>query len=214
MALRVVVVDDHAVVRDGLRALLATRGIDVVADADDGESGVRETQIALPDVVLMDIAMPGIDGVEATRRIRRVAPGTRVLVLTMFDDDETVLLAMRAGASGYVLKGATQDELVAAISAVATGQLVFGPGIAARVLGLFHPGNVAAATPPPFPQLTERERTILELLAAGHRTGAIAATLHLSPKTVSNNLTGIFSKLEVSDRTEAMLRAREHGMGP
>lgn len=212
MSLRVVVVDDHAVVRDGLRVLLPTRGIEVVALAADGESAVREVQISQPDVVLMDIAMPGIDGIEATVRCRRASPGTRVLVLTMFDDDETVLLAMRAGASGYVLKGADQDELVAAITAVAAGQLVFGPGIATRVLGLFD-DRAAPPVAPPFPQLTDRERGILELLATGRRTAEIAATLHLSPKTVSNHLTTIFAKLEVTDRAEAMLRARDEGLG-
>lgn len=212
MGLRVLVVDDHAVVRDGLRVLLATRDLDVVGVAEDGVAAVREAQLTRPDVVLMDIAMPGLGGVEATREIRAAVPDARVLMLTMFDDDATVLLAMRAGASGYVLKGASQDEIVTAIRAVAAGQLVFGPGIATRILDLF-PSVAPARGPAPFPQLTERERDILEHVAAGERTGTIAAALHLSPKTVSNHLTSIFAKLEVSDRGAAMIVAREHGLG-
>ncbi len=212
MTIRVVIVDDHAVVRQGLRVLLGTLGITVVAVADDGESAIREVQLSRPDVVLMDISMPGMGGVEATRAIRASAPDTRVLVLTMFDDDATVLLAMRAGACGYVLKGASQEEIATAIRSVAAGQLVFGPGIAARVLELF-PQTAPTREPGPFPQLTEREREILEGIASGLRTAAIASRLHLSPKTVSNHLTSIFAKLEVADRTEAMLRAREHGLG-
>ena len=212
MALRVLIVDDHAVVREGLAALLQTRGLEVVGVADDGAAGVRLAQLARPDVVLMDIAMPGTDGVQATRETLRACPTSRVLVLTMFDDDATVLQAMRAGAHGYVLKGAGQDEIVAAVTAVANGQLVFGPGVAGRVLDLF-PEQPPRQGPVAFPELTDRERQILEQLAAGRRTAEIAGALHLSPKTVSNHLTSIFVKLDVSDRSEAMLRAREQGMG-
>lgn len=212
MTIRVLVVDDHSVVREGLRVLLGTLDIAVVGVAEDGRSAVREAQLTRPDVVLMDIAMPHMGGVEATRAIRDALPDTRVLMLTMFDDDATVLLAMRAGACGYVLKGAGQDEIAAAIRSVAAGQLVFGPGIAARILELF-PETVPSRRPVAFPQLTDREREILERVASGMRTAAIASALHLSPKTVSNHLTSIFAKLEVSDRTEAMIRAREHGLG-
>lgn len=212
MTIRVLVVDDHAVVREGLRVLLGTLDITVVGVAEDGEAAVREAQLTRPDVVLMDIAMPGMDGVEATRAIRDRFPDTRVLMLTMFDDDATVLLAMRAGAHGYVLKGAGQDEIAAAIRSVAAAQLVFGPGIAARILELF-PATAPSRKPDAFPELTEREREILEQVASGMRTAAIASALHLSPKTVSNHLTSIFAKLEVSDRTEAMIRARERGLG-
>lgn len=192
--------------------LLATRDIEVVGVAADGEGAVREAQLTRPEVVLMDVAMPGLGGIGATRAIRTALPDVRVLMLTMFDDDATVLQAMRAGASGYVLKGAGQDEIVTAIHAVAAGQLVFGPGVAAGVLELFSAAP-APTVAEPFPELTERERAILEQLADGKRTAAIAADLHLSPKTVSNHLTSIFAKLEVADRSEAMLRARERGLG-
>ena len=212
MALRVLVVDDHAVVRDGLRVLLATRDIEVVAVAEDGDAAIREAQLTRPDVILMDIAMPGLDGVEATRRVSVSTPAAKVLMLTMFDDDATVLLAMRSGASGYVLKGASQDEIVAAIHAVAAGQLVFGPGVATQILRLCSDDAAAPATTS-FPQLTDRERDILHHVALGERTATIAAALHLSPKTVSNHLTSIFAKLEVADRGEAMIRAREGGLG-
>jgi DNA-binding NarL/FixJ family response regulator len=209
---RIVLADDHPVVRGGLRALLGTiEGLEVVGEAADGEAAVRETQLLRPDVVLMDVRMPGLGGVEATRRIREIAPDTAVLMLTMYDDDATVLTAMQAGARGYLLKGAEQDEIVGAIRAVVSGQAIFGPGIAGRVLDYFAAPPVPAVEP--FPELTERERNILDLLAAGLRTAAIAERLYLSPKTVSNHLTNVFAKLEVADRTEAILRAREGGLG-
>jgi len=212
MALRVVLADDHPVVRDGLRALLGSLdGFEVVGEAADGEAAVREVQLTHPDVVMMDVRMPVLDGVAATRRIRVACPATAVLVLTMHDDDATVLTAMQAGARGYLLKDAEQDEIVAAIRAVATGQAIFGPGVASRVLGLLE--GRPAARQDPFPELTDREREVLRLLAAGHRTAAIADRLHLSPKTVSNHLTVVFAKLQVTDRTEAILRARDGGLG-
>ncbi|AKU15421.1 response regulator transcription factor [Luteipulveratus mongoliensis] len=212
MALRIVLADDHPVVRGGLRALIGTLdGLEVVGEAADGEAAVREVQLLQPDVVLMDVRMPGLDGVEATRRIRAQVPGTAVLVLTMYDDDATVFTAMQAGARGYLLKGAEQDEIVRAIRAVAAGEVIFGPGVAAHVLGYFATPPVPAATA--FPELTDREREILDLLAGGRRTAAIAQELFLSPKTVSNHLTNIFAKLEVADRTAAIIRAREGGLG-
>ncbi len=212
--IRVLIADDHPVVRRGLTALLTTAGgFEVVGEAADGDSAVRETQLLRPDVVLMDVRMPGTDGVEATRRIRAAVPSTAVLVLTMYDDDATVFTAMQAGAQGYLLKGAEQDEIGDAIRAVARGQAIFGPGIASRLLGYFSSPPTAPADAGPFPELTPREHEILELLAGGHRTVDIAARLFLSPKTVSNNLTSIFAKLEVADRTEAIIRAREHGLG-
>ncbi len=174
VTLRVLIADDHPVVRGGLRALLSTiAGIEVVGEAADGEETVRESQLLRPDVLLVDIRMPGIDGVEATRQVRRVAPGTAVLVLTMYDDDATVFTAMQAGARGYLLKGAEQEEIVGAIRAVAAGQAIFGPGIASRVLGYFAaPPVVPTPTEEPFPELTGRERDILSLLAEGRRTAA------------------------------------------
>jgi DNA-binding NarL/FixJ family response regulator len=216
--LRVVLADDHPVVRGGLRALLGSLdGFEVVGEATDGEEAVREVQLTKPDVVLMDVRMPGVDGVEAARRIRDAVPGTAVLMLTMYDDDATVFTAMQAGARGYLLKGAEQQEIVAAIRAVAAGQAIFGPGVAARVLGYFSaPPSApvpARAGADPFPELTDRERDILDLLAAGRRTAAIADDLHLSPKTVSNHLTSVFVKLEVADRAAAIIRAREGGLG-
>lgn len=211
MTVRLVLVDDHPVVRRGLRALLDTIDeVEVVGEAADGEAAVREAQLLHPDVILMDIRLPVLDGVEATRRISAAVPEVAVLVLTMYDDDATVLTAMRAGARGYLLKGAEQDEIVAAIRAVAAGQVIYGPGVAARMLSLF-------AAPPastvPFPELTEREREILTLLASGLRNAAIARQLFLSPKTVSNNLTAIFAKLRVADRSAAIIRARDEGLG-
>jgi DNA-binding NarL/FixJ family response regulator len=215
VTIHVVIADDHPVVRGGLRALLSTiEGIEVVGEAVDGEGAVREVQLTRPDVLLVDIRMPVLDGVEATRRVREAAPDTAVLVLTMYDDDTTVFTAMQAGARGYLLKGADQDEIVGGIRAVAAGQAIFGPGIASRVLGYFAaPPVVAVPVDEPFPELTARERDILTLLADGRRTADIAAELYLSPKTVSNNLTAIFAKLEVADRAAAIIRARERGLG-
>ena len=209
--IRVVLVDDHPVVLGGLRALLdSLPDFQVVGEATDGEAGVREVVLTKPDVVLMDIRMPGIDGLEATRRIRESTEGVAVLVLTMFDDDDTVFGAMRAGAQGYLLKGASQAEIDRAIRAVVAGEAIFSPGVAQRVLGYF------AAPPPvaePFPELTSRERQVLDLMAAGERNQAIADRLFLSPKTVANHISSIFVKLAVADRSAAIVRARREGLG-
>ena len=210
--IRVVVADDHLVVRRGLRALIdSLPGFEVVAEATDGAAAVREAQLLKPDVVLMDIRMPTMDGLEATRRIRAAVPSVAVLVLTMYDDDDTVFAAMQAGARGYLLKGAEQEEIDRAIRAVVSGEAIFGPGVAARVLGYFASPRPAPAEP--FPELTGREREILDLMAAGRRNASIAGELSLSPKTVANHISAIFAKLAVADRSEAIVRARSQGLG-
>lgn len=214
-SINVVVADDHPVVRGGLSALLGTiEGFRVVAQAADGIEAVASAIGHRTDVVLMDVRMPGIDGIEATRRIRRAAPDVKVLMLTMYDDDATVFTAMQAGASGYLLKDAQQDDIVRAVRAVHSGEAIFGPGVAAHVLRYFtSKATEIAARVEPLPELTERERSILALLAQGRRTSSIAEQLFLSPKTVSNQLTSIFAKLQVASRAEAIIRAREVGLG-
>jgi DNA-binding NarL/FixJ family response regulator len=211
----VVIVDDHPVVRRGLRALLESlEDVDVVGEATDGVAALREVQVTQPDVVLMDVQMPVMDGVEATRRLAGSCPDVAVLILTMLDDDSTVFSAIQAGARGYILKGADQDEILRALQSVVAGEVIFGPGVAAQVLRYF-------ANPPlsiregerSFPELSDRELSILKLVAEGERTSAIAAELHLSPKTVSNHLTSIFAKLHVASRAEAIVVARERGLG-
>ena len=212
--IRIVVADDHPVVRGGLVSLLRTiPGLDVVGEAADGQTAVRLANEQRPDVVLMDVRMPGMDGVEATRQIREQTPATRVLILTMYDDDATVFTAMKAGAQGYLLKESEQDDIVRAVHAVVAGEAIFGPGVAARVLGYFTEPPQAVAAEYPFPELTDRERQVLELLAQGRSNADIAAELFLSPKTVSNQLTAIFAKLQVASRGEAIVRAREGGLG-
>jgi DNA-binding NarL/FixJ family response regulator len=212
--IRILVADDHPVVRGGLVALLRTiADFDVVGEASDGEAAVREAQLTHPDIVLMDVRMPGLDGVEATRRIRAAVPGTRVLILTMYDDDATVFTAMQAGAQGYLLKEAEQEEIVRAVHGVMAGEAIFGQGVAERVLGYFSGSPTSPSTDYPFPELTERERVVLELLARGRRATEIAGELFLSPKTVANNMTSIFAKLQVAGRAEAIVRAHEGGLG-
>jgi DNA-binding NarL/FixJ family response regulator len=210
-ALRVVLADDHPVVRAGLSALLSSLpDVEVVGVAADGHGAVKEVVVHRPDVAVLDLQMPELDGFAAIREIRRVAPEVAVLVLTMFDDEDSLFAAMRAGARGYLVKGAEQDEIDRAIRAVAAGEAIFSPGVAHRVLQYF-------ATPPPvadpFPDLTAREREILDLLAKGLRNSAIATRLGLSPKTVANHLSTTFAKLQVADRTAAIMRARDAGLG-
>lgn len=210
--IRVLIADDHPVVRSGLKALInSIDDFEVIADVADGQSAIRETQLLRPDVVIMDVQMPGVDGLEATRRIRSSSPDVAVLVLTMFDDDDTVFAAMQAGARGYLLKGAEQEEIHRALRSVVAGEAIFGPGIASRVLGYFSTPRPEASTP--FPELTPREREVLDRVAAGQRNGVIAQELFLSPKTVSNHMSAIFAKLCVADRAEAIVRARESGLG-
>jgi DNA-binding NarL/FixJ family response regulator len=210
--LRVVIADDHPIVRQGLSALLASLpGVDVVAVAATGREAVREAVTLRPDVLIMDLQMPDLDGLAATREIRRAAPEVAVLVLTMFADDDSIFSAMRAGARGYLLKGAEQDDIARAIRGVAAGEAIFGPGVAQRVLGFF--AAPARANAEPFPELTAREREILDLLAAGLPNATIAARLGVAAKTVANNVSSIFTKLHVADRAQAVARARDAGLG-
>lgn len=208
----VVIADDHPLVRSGLRTVLAAApGIEVVGEASTGTEAVAAARSLLPDVVVMDLQMPETNGIDATRQIVTATPNVAVLVLTMFEDDASVFSAMRAGARGYLLKGAEQDEIIRAIHAAAHGEAIFGPAIAQRVIDYFaSPGAVQA---PAFPELTEREREVLDLIAAGQSNQAIARTLTISPKTVANHVSNIFAKLHVADRAQAIVRARDAGMG-
>lgn len=208
---RVVIADDHPVVRDGLSALLGSvPGLAVAATAATGSEAVSAAAALRPDVLVMDIQMPGTSGIEATREVTRAAPGVAVLMLTMFEDADSLLAAVRAGARGYVLKGAQQAEIVRAIRAVASGEVIFGPGVAARVLDhLTGPPQ----TDGPFPELTPREREVLTLIADGQGNATIGARLGLSRKTVGNHVSNIFAKLQVATRAEAVARARDAGVG-
>jgi len=200
--IRVLVVDDHPLFRDGLTGLLETvDGIEVVDSAGDGETAVRRTLELRPDVVLMDLNLPGTSGLEATRRIVAGAPETAVLVLTMVDDDDSVMAALRVGARGYILKGAVQEEVLAALRTVASGGAVFGPGAAARVLRGDNTQRHGA-------DLTERESEVLALVADGRTNAEIASTLGVSLKTVQNHVSHVLAKLQVRDRTQAALRIR------
>ena len=211
--IRVLLVDDHPVFRHGLRALLASLGIvDVVGEGASGEDAVELARQLRPDVVVMDLHMPGLGGVNATRRITAAMPGIGVLVLTMFDDDDSVFAAMRAGARGYVVKGADTPDVIRAITAVAEGEAIFGPSVATRVLA-FLTRPLSAYDQQRFPELTSRERETLDLLAAGCSNTEIARRLYLSPKTVRNNVSSIFTKLQVADRAHAIVRARAAGLG-
>ncbi|MGV9378160.1 response regulator [Nonomuraea sp. NPDC003707] len=208
--IRVLLADDHPVYRDGLAALLASLpGIDVVGTAADGREAVALAADLQPDIVVMDVSMPELDGIEATRRVVADSPHIGVVMLTMSEQDATLFAAMRAGARGYLLKGANQAEIVRAIQAVAHGEAIFGPSIARRVTEFF---TVPPTEDSAFPQLTPRELEILTLIAAGRSNPQIASELFLSPKTVRNNVSNIFAKLHVADRTEAIIRARDAGL--
>ncbi|WP_432950638.1 response regulator [Kribbella sp. CA-253562] len=211
-SVRVMLVDDHPVYRDGLAALLGSLpGVEVAGTAGDGLEAVERARELQPDVVVMDVQMPRLDGIEATRRIVADSPHIGVVVLTMAEQDQTLFAAMRAGARGYLLKGANQAEILRAITAVAQGEAIFGPAVARRVTEFF--AGTPAPDGDPFPQLTAREREILALVAAGRSNPQIAAELYLSPKTVRNNVSNIFAKLHVADRAEAIVQARTAGLG-
>ena len=208
-AIRLLIADDHPLFRQGLRAMLDSNDrYEVIGEAADGDQAVSWALELRPDVVLMDLRMPGLNGIDATRKILEENPDVGVLVLTMFEDDDSVFAAMRAGARGYLLKGSEQDEVLRAIRSIASGEAIFGPAIASRLIAYFSSANATA-----FPELTDREREVLELIAQGQNNQAIAAELVLSLKTVRNHVSSIFNKLQVTDRAGAIVKAREAGMG-
>lgn len=211
--IRVLIADDHPLFREGLHGLLdSVAETEVVGEVTTGAEAIREAKALQPDVILMDIKMPGLNGIEATRQIVAASPHIGILMVTMLEDDESVFAAMRAGARGYVLKGANQAEILRAIRAVASGEAIFGPSIARRVLGFFAAArpNVPARV---FPELSERETELLALMAQGRANQEIADQVGLTLKTVRNHVSNIFSKLQVADRAQAVLRAREAGLG-
>ncbi|MFI9602082.1 response regulator [Streptomyces sp. NPDC052043] len=208
--IRVLLADDHPLVRQGMRAVLDTVGdIEVAGEAGDGHEAVRRAVELLPDVIVMDLQLPGLHGIEATRQIRTRVPDAAVLVLTMFEDDATVFAAVQAGALGYLVKGADGADIVAAIHAAAAGQPVFGAALAGRLRTWF----VSPPQDGPFPELTARERDILDQLAAGLSNADIGRRLHLSGKTVANNVSTILAKLHLTQRSQAIVRARDAGLG-
>jgi len=212
-AIQILLADDHTLFRDGLRALFGSLpDTAVIGEAANGAEAIAQAESLQPDVILMDIQMPGINGIEATRQIIQTSPHIGVIVVTMFEDDDSVFAAMRAGARGYVLKGADQEEMLRAIRAVARGEALFGPEIAARLQGFFADSK-RQATANAFPELTEREREVLELIAQGYNNAAIGRELTISIKTVRNHVSNIFSKLQLVDRAQAIIRAREAGLG-
>ena len=210
--IRVLIVDDHPAVRVGVRGLLdLVEGIEVVGEAATSDEAVELTHTLEPTVVIMDLRLPGIGGIEATRRVIREQPDVAVLVLTMVEDDGSILAAIRAGARGYLRKEAGRDELARAVTAVAHGEFITSPGIAARVAAFF--GSARPEHRTTFSGLSEREHEVLDLIAAGSNNQAIAQQLFLSPKTVRNHISSIFAKLQVADRAEAIVKAREAGLG-
>jgi DNA-binding NarL/FixJ family response regulator len=209
---RVLIADDHPLFRDGMRALLGSLpNYEVAGEAANGTDAIILARERQPDIVLMDLQMPQVNGIEATRQIVQASPHIGVVVVTMFEDDDSVFAALRAGARGYVLKGADQAEIVRVLEAVGRGEALFGPTIAARLMNYFAVPR-AQAQAGLFPELTEREREVLQLIARGRSNADIAAALVLSLKTVRNHVSNIFSKLQVADRAEAIIRAREAGM--
>lgn len=211
--IRILLADDHHLFREGMRALLATASdLEVVGEAADGNEVVAKAAEVQPDVILMDLQLPGLNGVEATRRILDSHPKVSVLVLTMFEDTDTVLAAMRAGARGYLLKDTHEDALLRSVRAVANGEALFGPAVAERLIKY-----LASATPPAepkaFPELTGRELEVLSLLAQGLTNQAVADRMGISLKTARNHVSNILARLQVADRTEAVARARAAGLG-
>ena len=209
--LRILIAEDHPLYRKGMISLLQSiPEFEVVGEASTGEEAVARASQLQPDVILMDLQMPAVNGIEATRRILQEIPNVRVLVVTLFEDDESVFMALRAGARGYILKDADEEEMVLSIRAVGRGEAIFSPAVATRVLAYF---SKPVAPPQVFPTLTDREREILNLIAQGHPNPSIAKQLSLSTKTIGNYVSNIFTKLQVADRAQAIIRAREAGMG-
>ena len=209
--LRILIAEDHPLYRKGMISLLQSiPEFEVVGEASTGEEAVARASQLRPDVILMDLQMPAVNGIEATRRILQEIPNVRVLVVTLFEDDESVFMALRAGARGYILKDADEEEMVLSIRAVGRGEAIFSPAVATRVLAYF---SKPVAPPQVFPTLTNREREILNLIAQGHPNPSIAKQLSLSTKTIGNYVSNIFTKLQVADRAQAIIRAREAGMG-
>lgn len=210
--IRLLIADDHPAFRRGLELMLADfDDIEIVGEAQTGTRAVALAEETAPDVILMDLRMPELDGIEATRRVTRKPGAPQVVVLTMFEDDDSVFAAMRAGACGYLLKGADQAEIVRAVRAAAAGEAIFGAGVARRVIAHFTHG--AGSTGAAFPSLTEREREVLELIAAGKGNATIAHDLMISLKTARNHVSNSFTKLQVTDRSAAIVKAREAGLG-
>ena len=211
-SIRVVVADDHPVFRSGLRTLVQESTLlEYAGEAADGQQAIAVCEQQQPDVILMDIRMPVISGIDATRQIVAARPGIGVLMLTMLEDDTSVFAAMRAGARGYILKGADPDQIIRAVTAVAAGEVIFGAALAARMVTFFRYGSRSPA--PAFPALSSREHDILDLIAGGHSNTAIAERLVLNEKTVRNNVSNILAKLQVADRSAAIVRARDAGLG-
>lgn len=211
---RILVVDDHKLFREGLMALLnAAPDTTVAGEAGTGTDAIARAKTLSPDVVLMDIKMPDMNGIEATRRILADQPDIGVIMLTMLEDDDSLFAAMCAGARGYILKGADKAEVLRTVKAVAEGQALFGPAIASRLTTFFQKGGQMETAVVPFPELTDREREVLALIAQGLNNNEIAARLYITGKTVSNHISSIFNKLQVADRAQAIVKARESGLG-
>jgi len=217
MPIKVLIADDHAFYREGVRAFLSnTTNIEVVGEAGNGDEAITKAKELTPNVIIMDLKMPGMNGIEATRRIHETDSKIGVLVLTMFDDDDSVFAAMRAGARGYLLKDADKDEVVRAIVAVERGEAIFSPAIAQRMIQYFSAPSTSSSKksqPDEFSELTERELEILNLIARGDNNNTIANKLSLSIKTVQNYVSSILTKLQVVDRAQAIVHAREAGFG-
>lgn len=215
-SIKLMIADDHKLFREGLKALLTvTDDVEIVAEAEDGDSALKKCAELQPDVILMDINMPVLNGIHATQQIVEKFPQIGIIMLTMLEDDTSVFNAMRAGARGYLLKGADPQEVLRVIRAVAEGQALFGPAIATRLMNFFKDlsvKSVATKSKATFPELTERELEVLRLISQGLNNMEITQKLVLSPKTVRNHITNIFSKLQVADRAQAIVRARAEGV--